>query len=612
MTNAAFLHPESEPPNSMADQAQVTAAIVIHDLHKSFRRKQEQIAAIAGVSIEVRPGQVTGLIGPDGAGKTTLMRLIAGLLTPDTGTLSVLGINALTHPLVVQSSLGYMPQHFGLYEDLSVQENLNLYADLQGLPHPERAARYQQLLSMTGLTPFTSRLAGRLSGGMKQKLGLACTLVHPPRLLLLDEPTVGVDPVSRRELWHIIDQLVADEGMSVLLSTAYLDEAERCADVILLHEGQVIGQGAPVEFTRFLTDRVYCVRQKTGLRRHLQARLNAEPSVLDAVIDGDCVRTILNENCPPPTLTDVCWRPLPARFEDAFVVYLHAQTSTEPRDHTPSTAPPPSPESSAPPTRPANDTPARPVIEVRQLTRCFGTFTAVDAITFDVQAGEIFGLLGANGAGKSTTFRMLCGLLPASGGALSVAGLDLRTAAAQARARIGYMSQRFALYEVLSCEQNLKFFARAYGLNRAQQKDRIAWAINTFGLAPYRQTNSGLLPLGFKQRLAMAAALMHEPDILFLDEPTSGVDPIERRAFWYRINRLADQGVTILITTHFMDEAEYCDRLVIMSQGAILAEGSPQEIRAQTRTDTRPNPTMEEAFIALVTTHSPPPEHPTP
>lgn len=576
-----------------------TAVIDIRNLCKSFGKPDSAIHAIDGISLAVQPGQVTGLIGPDGAGKTTLMRLIAGLLTPDRGELTVLGMDVRARALEVQSSLGYMPQHFGLYEDLTVQENLTLYADLQGVPHEQRPPRFRQLLDMTGLGPFTNRLAGRLSGGMKQKLGLACTLVHPPKLLLLDEPTVGVDPVSRRELWEIVYQLVEDQGMSVLLSTAYLDEAARCADVILIHEGKVLGQGEPAGFTQFLTHRVYCVRQKSGKKRHLQKRVAATSAVLDAVIDGDCVRAILRPDTPPPDLAQSCWRALAPRFEDAFVVQLQAKQS---RPDTEIHAQDSSGTAESIP-RPSGDDQTAPsaVIEVRDLTRRFGTFVAVDRLNFSVERGEIFGLLGANGAGKSTTFRMLCGLLPASAGQLSVAGVDLRRAAAKARARIGYMSQRFALYEVLSCEQNLRFFARTYGLKGRRQNERVDWALNSFDLRHYRHTNSGLLPLGFKQRLAMAAALMHEPDILFLDEPTSGVDPIERRAFWNRINDLADQGVTILITTHFMDEAEYCDRLVIMNRGTILASGSPKEIRAQARTDALPNPRMEDAFIHLVT-----------
>lgn len=574
-----------------------TQAIIAEGVHKSLGKAPRRTDAVVDVSMRVMPGQVTGLIGPDGAGKTTLMRMIAGLLKPDAGTLTVLGIDAVTEPLTVQSSIGYMPQHFGLYEDLTVQENMALYADLQGVPEKQRAERFEQLLHMTGMAPFTKRLAGRLSGGMKQKLGLACTLVRPPRLLLLDEPTVGVDPVSRRELWEIVYKLVADEGMSVLLSTAYLDEAERCKQVVLLHEGRVLGKGAPADFTAHLGGRVYGATRPQSIRRHLQAEISQQPMVRDAVIDGDLVRVLLADKAEPPQLPDVTWQPLEPRFEDAFVLQLREQNPKTKTTAPTQTEPPQSPDNQS--THQSTHT-DDPVISVSHLIRRFGEFVAVNAISFSVQRGEIFGLLGANGAGKSTTFRMLCGLLPPSGGNLSVAGVDLRTAAAKARARIGYMSQKFALYEVLSVQQNLNFFAKVYGLNRKRRAERIDWAIQEFDLERHLDANSGLLPLGFKQRLAMACALMHEPDILFLDEPTSGVDPIERRAFWQRINQLADRGVTIMITTHFMDEAEYCDHLVIMSRGEILASGSPQDVRKQAQSPAHPNPNMEDAFIALI------------
>ncbi len=572
-------------------------ALVVDNLHKAFRSGPREIRAVDGAGLHAREGQITGLIGPDGAGKTTLMRLVAGLLAPDRGTISVLGIDAVADPLAVQASIGYMPQRFGLYEDLTVQENLDLYADLQGLPASERSARYRELLAMTGLGPFTERLAGRLSGGMKQKLGLACTLVRPPRLLLLDEPTVGVDPISRRELWRIVYRLVEEEGMSVLLSTAYLDEAERCAEVVLMHEGQVLGQDAPDRFGTDLAGRVWCGRSGQRLRRHLQADLSATQGVIDAVIDGDCVRTIL-ETTEPPALEDVDWKQAEPRFEDAFVTRLHETEGNAEPASSGSLASGRTPTTAGKDPRPADEN--EPVIEVSGLTRRFGDFVAVRDVEFSVGRGEIFGLLGANGAGKSTTFRMLCGLLPASEGRLSVAGVNLRRAAARARARIGYMAQRFALYGVLTVRQNLHFFARSYGLRGAGLRERIDWAIGEFDLADLLDDEAGDLPLGYKQRLAMACALMHEPDILFLDEPTSGVDPLERRAFWSRINTLADRGVTVMVTTHFMDEAEYCDRLVILSQGRILTEGSPQSIRREARHDDRPNPTMEEAFIALI------------
>lgn len=541
--------------------------------------------ALQDVSLRVAAGGVTGLIGPDAAGKTTFMRLCCGLLQLDQGEISVLNWRVGQDNAAIQAQVGYMPQHFGLYEDLTVAENLSLYADLHNLPSAQRAARFEQLLDMTQLHRFTQRLAGRLSGGMKQKLGLACTLVKPPRLLLLDEPTVGVDPVSRRELWDIVYRLVESEGMGVLLSTAYLDEAERCQQVILLHEGQVLGSGNPAEFTSQLSGRVFGITSTTTERRVLQEQLSQMPSIRDAVIDRDHIRVLLAPNATPMTASPP-WTALAPRFEDAFVdrlLELGNQT------HQTATTPPP------PPTRPSEQ--QLSVISVEGLSRHFGAFIAVDQISFQVRRGEIFGLLGSNGAGKSTTFRMLCGLLPASAGKLSVAGVNLRTSAAKARARIGYMSQKFALYETLSVEQNLKFFGRAYGLNRPRLRERIDWALREFSLTDRRQQNAGLLPLGFKQRLAMAAALLHEPDILFLDEPTSGVDPLERRAFWHRIHVLAANGVTILITTHFMDEAEYCDRIIILSQGKILIEGSPNIVRNGARTASMPDPSMEDAFI---------------
>ncbi|WP_244272227.1 ATP-binding cassette domain-containing protein [Halomonas aestuarii] len=590
-------HAGDAPPPAASRASAARDALVVEGLCKTFRSGPREIRAVDGAAFRLRTGQVTGLIGPDGAGKTTLMRLIAGLLVPDRGSLSVLDIDVVADPLSVQASIGYMPQRFGLYEDLSVQENLDLYADLQGLAAAERPGRYRELLAMTGLEPFTERLAGRLSGGMKQKLGLACTLVRPPRLLLLDEPTVGVDPISRRELWRIVYRLVEEEGMSVLLSTAYLDEAERCAEVVLMHEGRVLGQQAPERFGADLSGRVWYAQSQQRLRRHLQVDIAAMPGVLDAVIDGDGVRTLLEASGQPPTLPAVDWQPVDHRFEDAFVARLRASGRGKPEaSHAGGSCRPAASDGNGQ-SPPGDDT---PMIEVSDLTRRFGDFVAVRGIAFAVRRGEIFGLLGANGAGKSTTFRMLSGLLPASEGRLSVAGVNLRQAAARARARLGYMSQTFALYGVLTVQQNLRFFARSYGLRGARLRERLDWAVDEFDLGPLADEEADNLPLGYKQRLAMACALMHEPDILFLDEPTSGVDPLERRAFWNRISALADAGVTIMVTTHFMDEAEYCDRLVIMSRGSILTEGSPQAIRRDARREDRPHPSMEDAFVALI------------
>jgi len=563
-----------------------TSPLSVRKLTKTFQAGGREVKALDSVSLTIQPGMVTGVIGPDGAGKTTLMRLAVGLLRPDAGSISCLGIDAIREPLAVQASVGYMPQRFGLYEDLSVQENLDLYADLQGLRVPERPARYEQLTAMTGLGPFADRLAGRLSGGMKQKLGLACTLVRPPQLLLLDEPTVGVDPVSRRELWAIVYRLVDEEAMAVLLSTAYLDEAERCGDVILLHQGRVIGQGPPRDFSAPMEGRSFRVSGDPADRRRLQAELAARPDVLDAVLQGEDVRVVTEAAAPPDCsgLGDgITCESVPPRFEDGFVALLKDSGESM----------------RLPDVQGAGDI-SGDAIRVDGLTKRFGDFTAVDGLSFSVDAGEVFGLLGANGAGKTTTFRMLCGLLPASAGDLSVVGVDLRRAAAEARARIGYMSQRFSLYGNLSVRQNLSFFARAYGLRGRRVSDRLDWALDAFELADFASAESGALPLGYRQRLAMAAALLHEPDILFLDEPTSGVDPLARREFWARINALAEGGVTVLVTTHFMEEADYCDRLVIMTAGRLLALGTPADIKASTARPDEPPPSMEEAFIRLI------------
>ncbi len=559
---------------------------------KRFYSSGREVRALDGVSFSISPGRVTGLIGPDGAGKTTLMRLAAALLQADDGLIRVGGVEVNRQADVVKMTIGYMPQRFGLYEDLSVQENLALYADLQGIAPEARSSRYAELMQMTGLAPFTARLAGKLSGGMKQKLGLACALLRAPKLLLLDEPTVGVDPVSRRELWQIVYRQVKDEGMSVLLSTAYLDEAERCDEVMLLHEGKLLGQGEPAEFSRPMEGRVYGVSSTKFSARRLQAALSLAPGVLDALVEGESVRLVMRSVGEPSAQTllsesaNLRVTPVVPRFEDAFVARLKQVSEVKKTDISMKLR-----------TEEGEDS---EVIRVHNLERRFGDFLAVNQVSFRVRRGEVFGLLGANGAGKSTTFRMLCGLLPLSAGEVSVAGHDLARAAPEARRQIGYMAQKFSLYGDLSVMQNLRFFSSVYGLSGTRQRQRLEWALDTFELNRYADSNAGELPLGYKQRLAFAAALMHEPQILFLDEPTSGVDPLARREFWVRTNALAEAGVTVLVTTHFMDEANYCDRLVIMAEGKVLAEGTPQEMKALARSETSPDPTMEDAFIYLI------------
>jgi ABC-2 type transport system ATP-binding protein len=573
-------------------------ALEVDQISKVFHSNGRRVQALDKVSFRVRHGRVTGLIGPDSAGKTTLMRLAAGLLVPDSGSITVLGKNAATQSLQVQGSIGYMPQRFGLYEDLTVQENLDLYADLQGVAVTKRADHYRELLQMAGLEPFTRRLAGQLSGGMKQKLGLACALVRQPALLLLDEPTVGVDPLSRRELWTIVNRLVRNEHATVLLSTAYLDEAERCDEIFLLHDGQLLDQGDPRLLRDRMQGRTWSVTAADLSKRSLQAHLSHVSGVLDALVQGEHVRLVMEDATPPrleamlPGIQNATVTEVAPRYEDSFIALLKGQAPPA------GVAPAHSAQPRALPQPRAERGTA--IIEVDQLERRFGSFRAVKDVSFAVSRGEVFGLLGANGAGKTTTFRMLCGLLPPSAGSLRVAGVDLRHAPAAARARIGYMSQKFSLYGHLSVMENLRFFSSAYGLPRKQAETRMHWAMTEFALAPLADSASGDLSLGYKQRLALACALMHEPDILFLDEPTSGVDPLARREFWQRINTLAEQGVTIMVTTHFMEEAEYCDRLAIMVAGDILTIGTPTAIKREARTEAVPDPTMEDAFIGLI------------
>ncbi|HUN70787.1 MAG TPA: ATP-binding cassette domain-containing protein [Steroidobacteraceae bacterium] len=555
------------------------------DLHKTFRAAREaaEIRALDGISIEVRSGELTALVGPDGAGKTTLIRLLAGLMSADSGTLRVLGIDPATSPQQIQDRISYMPQKFGLYEDLSVRENLDLYADLHGVSNEQRAERYPRLMEMTDLGRFTERLAGRLSGGMKQKLGLACTLVRSPELLLLDEPTVGVDPLSRRELWEIVHHLVHAQGLTVLMSTSYLDEAERANHVLVLHQGRVLTQSEPAAVTRMAAGRTFVFAPPVGGNaRALQARLLDEPGMVDAVPDGGRVRVVAGT-------ADVAAGGLPVepRFEDGFMILLRRKAAHEA-------------DASIRLRRPIRSGGDGAVVEVHDLLKRFGAFTAVNHIGFEVRRGEIFGLLGPNGAGKTTTFRMLCGLLVPSGGVLRVAGVDVGRAGAAARQHLGYVAQKFSLYGALTVMENLEFFASAYGMRGRERRDRISWAMQEFDLSPHRHSPSGELPGGFKQRLAMGAALLHEPEILFLDEPTSGADPLARRAFWRRITALAEQGVTVIVTTHFMQEAEYCDRIAIMDGGEVLAQGTPGEIRGLAHPSPGREPSMEDAFIAVV------------
>ena len=548
--------------------------------------------ALDGITATIRAGRVTGLVGPDGAGKTTLLRLLAGLLAPTEGTLSVCGLDPIAEASALREEIGYMPQRFGLYEDLSVLENLTLYADLRGVVGRQREETFERLLAFTDLARFTDRRAGALSGGMKQKLGLACAMLRSPRLLLLDEPSVGVDPISRRELWRMVYALI-EQGVGVVWSTAYLDEAENCAEVLVLNEGRVLFQGDPRAMTASVAGRVFQLRGAGAHRRELLAQALGRPEVIDGVMQGEAIRLVVAEGKKPPLAADLGTglsletAAVPPRFEDAFVTLLGGQPKRTLKVETRA--------------RPAQDGP--PPVEATSLTRRFGSFTAADRISFTIARGEIFGLLGPNGAGKSTTFKMMCGLLRPSAGTARVDGLDLYKAPAEGRARLGYMAQKFSLYGDLSVRQNLEFFAGAYGLAGARRREAVERVTVAFDLEPHLAANAGQLPLGFKQRLALSCAIMHDPPVLFLDEPTSGVDPLTRREFWGFINAVVARGVTVMVTTHFMDEAEYCDRVALVYRGQVIALDTPEALQARVKSAERPNPTLEDAFIGLIEVH---------
>ena len=560
------------------------AMVVIDKVTKHFKGMDKP--ALDAVSAQIFPGKMTGLVGPDGAGKTTLIRHIIGLMQADSGTITVDQLNVNDDAETIHQISGYMPQKFGLYEDLTVIENLNLYADLRLISGASRKEKFDKLLAFTDLAAFQQRLAGKLSGGMKQKLGLACALVGDPKLLLLDEPSVGVDPISRRELWKLVQALV-EQGMAVLWSTAYLDEAEKCDSVILLNEGKKLYDGAPQGLLESVRGRVFQVSDiPVADRRSSLIHLLQQPQVMDGIIQGSNLRIVLKPEAAKPQLSQGKWQPVNPCFEDAFINRLGGG---------------PGGNSALAAQIEAKQDDGKPVIDAKGLTKKFGDFVAVKDNTFSIKRGEIFGLLGPNGAGKSTTFKMMCGLLQPTAGECFVTGLNLRYATSQARSRIGYMAQRFSLYGNLDVLQNLRFFAGLYGVTGKVQRERIEMMIDIFDFKPYLKMNAGDLPLGFKQRLSLACAVIHQPDILFLDEPTSGVDPITRREFWLHINAMVGKGVTVMVTTHFMDEAEYCDRIGLIYHGENIAIGTPDELKQQAvQLAGLQAPTLEDAFIALV------------
>ena len=560
-------------------------AICLHNVTRTEKGVAKPL--LKSITAEIPAGRLVALVGADGAGKTTLMRVLAGLLKPQAGRVEILGGDVYADVARAQSLCGYMPQKFGLYADLSVQENLTLYADLFGLSESDRQARFQALLAMTDLTRFTKREAGRLSGGMKQKLGLACALLNRPQVLLLDEPSVGVDPLSRRDLWTILDENVRGDGMTVVVATTYMDEAAKCDWVIILEDGELVLTEKPEVIAQSAAGKTFLVEpQKHEKTRDLQARfLDDREHFLDAVPEAGKVRVLTHPDRSIETVQacypDYRFEAVQSRLEDGYLVERFRQGRLVKIEGLDSGGIEESFDRS------------EPVVQARELVRRFGDFVAVDKTSFEVYPGDIFGLLGPNGAGKTTTFKMLCGLLTVSDGELKVTGINVKDAREEARTRLGYMSQKFALYGELSVKQNMEFFAGAYGLFGKAAKDRIAKLAKEFQLVDVIDRAAKTLPGGVKQRLAMAVALLHRPSILFLDEPTSGADVPTRRQFWRWMTALAAQGTTIIVTTHFMEEALYCDRLLIQDAGQSVVLGTPQEVRGEAAT-------MDEAFIRIV------------
>jgi ABC-2 type transport system ATP-binding protein len=528
------------------------------------------VEAVRGIDLEVRTGEIFGLIGPDGAGKTSTFQVLGGVMEATSGGAELLGRPARN----ARPFVGYLTQAFSLYPDLSVRENLRYVGELRLVERADIERRGRRYLEMFGMDRFEDRLAGRLSGGMKQKLALACALVAEPRVLLLDEPTTGVDPVSRREFWDALVGL-SSQGITILVATPYLDEAERCHRVALMHEGQLHRTGTPAELREGLG--LTRLEVRAPALRAAETALAGRDGIADVQRFGDRLdvmvrEALLGERAVRAALSAVglavdSVRPGAATLENAFVSILRSLKGETRLPEFPGRGEAPGP-------------PDAVAIGARGLGKSFGGFEAVKDVDLEVRYGEVYGLLGANGAGKTTTIKMLCGLLEPSTGLVELAGERGQLRSQGVRQQVGYMSQRFSLYDDLTIEENLDFFAGVYQVEAARRAERKRWVLDFAGLADRGRQLTGSLPGGWKQRVAFGAAIMHEPRVLFLDEPTSGVDPIARRAFWAMINRLADEGTAILVTTHYLEEAEQCNRLGFMVSGELVAEGTPSGVKA--------------------------------
>ena len=553
-----------------------TGAIEVRGLWKRYGK----IEAIRGIDLDVRQGEIFGLIGPDGAGKTSTFQILGGVMEASSGAANIFGRAARE----ARSQTGYLTQSFSLYPDLSVAENIRYIGDLRRVPRQQIEERGHRYLSMFDMDRFLDRLAGRLSGGMKQKLALACALVAQPRILLLDEPTTGVDPVSRREFWDTLAHL-SSSGLTIMVATPYLDEAERCNRVALMHLGEIRELGTPAELRHNLHATRLEVRtndlskaeevlsavfeDRKDITREAITDVQRFGDRLDVIApDADRGKSVIEEQLLSAQLKIDSIDVDEPTLENTFVATLRAIGQ----------------EMKAPPfpgRHSHQDLRDRVAIGATSLTKRFGSFVAVKDVSLQVRYGEIYGLLGANGAGKTTTIKMLCGLLEATSGKMELAGERGSLRSQAVRTRIGYMSQKFSLYDDLTIGENLEFFAGVYGVPPQEREEKKRWVLSFSGLEGKQDQITGSLPGGWKQRVAFGSAIMHEPSVLFLDEPTSGVDPLARRAFWRMINRLADAGTAILVTTHYLEEAEQCNRLGFMVAGELVAEGTPSGIKAE-------------------------------
>jgi ABC-2 type transport system ATP-binding protein len=539
---------------------------------KGLTKTYGAIQAVKGIDLEINAGEIFGLIGPDGAGKTSTFQILGGVMQATSGEAVMFGETARD----ARAFVGYLTQAFSLYQDLSVKENLRYIGELRRLTNEQIEQRGMRYLRMFDMDRFTQRLAGRLSGGMKQKLALACALIAEPRILLLDEPTTGVDPVSRREFWDTLVNLSL-EGMTIVVATPYLDEAERCNRVALMFDGQIHQTGTPDEVRRGLgLDRLEVRSQ--DLKR-TEETLEATSGVQDVQRFGDrldvMVRNaeegekLVRTELASANIQDAEIRAVAPTFENAFVSILRelgGEVHVAPYPRTREFR--------------QRDSDAT-AIGARRLEKHFGDFQAVKGVNVEVKYGEIYGLLGANGAGKTTTIKMLCGLIEPSGGEVELAGETGSLRSSFVRQRIGYMSQKFSLYDDLTIDENLDFFAGVYQVPRRERDEKKNWVLSFSGLEKLGHLMTGSLPGGWKQRVAFGAAVMHEPSVLFLDEPTSGVDPLARRAFWKMISSFADRGVAVLVTTHYLEEAEQCNRLGMMVAGELVAQGTPTGLKAE-------------------------------